>query len=105
MKLIVIALALALVGVTAPAIARPPAQAPSASAPRPAVHGTVDESQLIEHKNYHTQSGQTVHSPAHAANGVGVPSGASAHCRDGTYSFSQHHQGTCSHHGGVAGWL
>lgn len=26
-------------------------------------------------------------------------------CRDGTYSFSQHRAGTCSHHGGVARWL
>src|SRR5215471_7136504 len=34
-----------------------------------------------------------------------VPAGASAKCSDGTYSFSQHHSGTCSHHGGVAQWL
>ena len=34
-----------------------------------------------------------------------IPSGASAICQDGTYSFSQHRQGTCSHHGGVAKWL
>ena len=34
-----------------------------------------------------------------------VPPGATALCRDGTYSFSQHHQGTCSHHRGVAIWL
>jgi Protein of unknown function (DUF3761) len=33
------------------------------------------------------------------------PQGASALCRDGTYSFSRHHQGTCSHHHGVAMWL
>ena len=33
------------------------------------------------------------------------PSGATAVCSDGTYSFSQHHSGTCSHHGGVAKWL
>ena len=33
------------------------------------------------------------------------PPGATAKCRDGTYSFSQHHSGTCSHHGGVAAWL
>lgn len=31
--------------------------------------------------------------------------GATARCRDGTLSYSQHHQGTCSHHGGVAEWL
>jgi len=34
-----------------------------------------------------------------------VPSGASARCRDGTYSFSQHRSGTCSYHGGVSEWL
>jgi hypothetical protein len=34
-----------------------------------------------------------------------VPPGASAQCRDGTYSYSQHRSGTCSRHGGVAVWL
>jgi hypothetical protein len=33
-----------------------------------------------------------------------VPSGASAQCRDGTYSYSASRRGTCSHHGGVAVW-
>ncbi|WP_448665162.1 DUF3761 domain-containing protein [Sphingomonas sp. CJ20] len=33
------------------------------------------------------------------------PAGASAKCRDGTYSFSQSRRGTCSRHGGVADWL
>jgi hypothetical protein len=34
-----------------------------------------------------------------------VPSsGATAQCRDGTPSYSQHRSGTCSHHGGVAVW-
>ena len=33
------------------------------------------------------------------------PAGATAQCRDRTYSFSQHHSGTCSHHGGVALWF
>jgi hypothetical protein len=33
------------------------------------------------------------------------PAGATARCGDGSYSFSQHRQGTCSHHGGVAEWL
>jgi hypothetical protein len=35
----------------------------------------------------------------------GAPAGATARCNDGTYSFSQHRRGTCSHHGGVAVWL
>lgn len=34
-----------------------------------------------------------------------APAGATAICRDGTYSYSQHHSGTCSHHGGVQDWL
>ena len=33
------------------------------------------------------------------------PVGATAVCRDGTYSFSLHRSGTCSHHGGVTTWL
>jgi uncharacterized protein DUF3761 len=31
--------------------------------------------------------------------------GQTAICNDGTCSDSAHHQGTCSHHGGVAQWL
>jgi len=33
------------------------------------------------------------------------PDGATARCRDGSYSFSQHRRGTCSWHGGVAIWF
>jgi hypothetical protein len=53
--------------------------------------------------SYYTNSdGQRVHSPECAPS---APAGATAQCRDGSYSFSQHRQGTCSHHGGVAHWL
>ncbi|SEF09829.1 Protein of unknown function [Streptomyces sp. 2112.3] len=34
-----------------------------------------------------------------------APAGASAQCNDGTYSYSAHRRGTCSHHHGVAVWL
>ena len=34
-----------------------------------------------------------------------APAGATAQCNDGTWSFSQNRQGTCSGHGGVAYWL
>ncbi|NML99655.1 DUF3761 domain-containing protein [Paraburkholderia sp. RP-4-7] len=61
------------------------------------------ESELREHGHYTNRSGHKVHSPAHATNG-GVPTGATAHCGDGTYSFSEHHSGTCSGHRGVAEW-
>lgn len=33
-----------------------------------------------------------------------APANATAKCRDGTYSASQQHSGSCSHHGGVAEW-
>ena len=32
------------------------------------------------------------------------PQGASAQCKDGTYSHSAVHSGACSHHGGVKQW-
>lgn len=42
---------------------------------------------------------------AHSPQMPSGSAGATAICRDGTYSFSQHRRGTCSHHGGVAQWL
>ena len=33
------------------------------------------------------------------------PKGATALCKDGTYSKSKTHSGTCSRHGGVGKWL
>jgi hypothetical protein len=33
------------------------------------------------------------------------PRGATARCSDGTYSYSEHASGTCSHHGGVSRWI
>lgn len=65
---------------------------------------SIDESQLVEHGHYVNKDGQVVHSPAHTKNGS-APAGATAQCSDGSYSFSQHHSGTCSHHGGVSNWL
>jgi len=40
-------------------------------------------------------------SPATSA----APIGATARCKDGTFSWSQRHSGPCMHHGGVASWL
>jgi hypothetical protein len=61
-----------------------------------------DETDLSRHDCYINQDGRPVHRPARDNNGR--PQGATALCRDGTYSFSQHHDGTCSHHGGVEHW-
>jgi hypothetical protein len=62
-----------------------------------------DESDLDNHGHYVNRDGDIVHSPAHTRSGA-APAGATARCRDGSYSFSQHHSGTCSRHGGVASW-
>jgi hypothetical protein len=51
---------------------------------------------------YVNSAGQTVKRPENCST---APEGASAQCRDGTYSFSRSRRGTCSHHGGVARWL
>jgi hypothetical protein len=63
-----------------------------------------DEAKLTRHECYINRSGHEVHSPSHAKDGT-APAKATARCRDGTYSFSQHRQGTCSHHGGVQSWF
>lgn len=79
--------------------------APSASAVATAPKAAApNEAGLQTHGHYVNKDGQTVHAPAKSVDG-GVPAGASAKCRDGSYSFSKHHSGTCSHHGGVASWL
>jgi hypothetical protein len=36
---------------------------------------------------------------------AGAPASATAKCKDGSYSTSAHHSGSCSHHGGVAQFL
>lgn len=61
-----------------------------------------DDTELSNDNYYINSQGNKVHSPAYADT---VPTGATAKCRDGTFSFSQSRRGTCSHHGGVAQWL
>lgn len=51
---------------------------------------------------YVNSKGQTVPRPENCS---AAPNGATAQCRDGSYSFSQSRRGTCSHHGGVAKWF
>jgi hypothetical protein len=52
--------------------------------------------------HYVNSDGLCVHDPVPAP---AAPAGATAKCDDGTFSFSTHRSGTCSHHGGVAEWL
>lgn len=74
-----------------------------AKAPPP-IGNQPDEALLTEHGSYTNKDGNTVHRPAHSKSDK-IPQGATAKCRDGSYSFSQHHRGTCSRHGGVSAWL
>jgi len=54
-------------------------------------------------RRYYTNvDGEQIQSPTSYNS---IPEGATALCRDGTYSFSRSRRGTCSHHGGVARWL
>jgi Protein of unknown function (DUF3761) len=64
---------------------------------------TSTKSDATSKPRYYTnRAGQRIQSPTKSNS---VPAGATAQCRDGSYSFSQNHRGTCSHHGGVAKWL
>lgn len=63
----------------------------------------VPEATATSPVKYYTNSkGNTIQSPTQYDK---QPAGATAQCRDGSYSFSQNHRGTCSHHGGVSRWL
>jgi len=73
-----------------PSFTRPPS---ASTQPTGGVCGTEE---------YRNVSGNCIHRPMRSST---VPQGATAQCRDGTYSFSQHRRGTCSYHGGVAQWL
>jgi hypothetical protein len=65
-------------------------------------HGTKAPELNCPNGTYVNSAGNTVCSPYSSSS---APSGATAQCQDGSYSFSQSRSGTCSHHGGVASWL
>lgn len=69
-------------------------------APQPVVQAPAQPS--CPNGTYVNTYGNTVCRPYESS---GAPTGATAQCEDGTYSFSQSRRGTCSHHGGVAIWL
>ena len=50
---------------------------------------------------YRSSDGSMVHRPTRGNVDYGR---VTAVCSDGSRSFSHHHHGTCSHHGGVASW-
>ena len=54
------------------------------------------------HEFYHSVDGAMVDGPTRGANPA--YGRVSASCRDGTQSYSHHHRGACSGHGGVNVW-
>jgi hypothetical protein len=79
----------------------PQAAAPKTTAPKPKPVPKTTAPQPAEcgADYYRNVDGTCVHRPS------SNPAGATALCKDGTYSYSQHRQGTCSGHGGVRTWL
>ena len=132
MRLIAIVAALCIAAVIAPAHARP--QAGSVSETPQAVYrcqvgsritytttpqrgcvvvfsyaksapASADRTAATTGRSFYTnRQGEAVRRPVRTLSNQ-APPGASAQCRDGSYSFSAHRRGTCSHHGGVAQWL
>ena len=91
--------ALMLVGLAWPQAQPKPAPSPAPQATAPATSPGPCAADY-----YRNSNGVCIHRPVKTQDSA-VPQGATAQCRDGSYSFSQHHRGTCSHHGGVAKWL
>jgi len=91
--------ALTLVGFAWPQAQPKPAPSPASQATAPATSPGPCAADY-----YRNSNGVCIHRPVKTQESA-VPQGATAQCRDGSYSFSQHHRGTCSHHGGVAKWL
>ncbi|MCF3173352.1 DUF3761 domain-containing protein [Streptomyces sioyaensis] len=56
-----------------------------------------------------TAQAATVHCAHHTTGTCGThikhPRGVMAKCKDGTWSYSRHFSGTCSHHHGVRYWF
>jgi hypothetical protein len=75
---------------------------PSSLQARPPVAAPIQTTGECGIDYYRNISGRCIHRPVQSST---VPAGATARCRDDSYSFSQHRSGTCSHHGGIVQWL
>ncbi len=79
-----------------------PSSQSTSSATTSSAKSSTPQPTCTNNGTYVNSKGQTVRRPENCS---GPPQGATAQCRDGTYSFSSSRRGTCSHHGGVAKWL
>jgi Protein of unknown function (DUF3761) len=87
-------------GAAAKAEAAAPAPAPAA-APKPAAAAAPPAA--ASKPAPAAKPAASTATPAHSVNNDAA--GATAKCKDGSYSHSTTHSGTCSKHGGVAEWL
>ncbi len=93
-----------LVPQTTAAVDVPKQVEPAPTKTRPKTTPTAKAPNLAEcgSDHYRNSDGVCVHRPA---TGPGAADGATAICKDGSYSYSQNRRGTCSGHGGVRTWL
>jgi hypothetical protein len=91
---------ISIVALTAVLLTSLPAQTPQPAPTQP--NQQKSQPKCTDNGTYVNSKGETVKRPE---NCTAAPQGATAQCRDGSYSFSQSRAGTCSHHGGVAKWL
>jgi hypothetical protein len=105
LRKLIVALSLSFL-LSQPLLTQTPSQAPTSDSSAPptsnAPHNHPTKPKCTDNGTYVNSQGQTVKRPENCAT---APQGATAQCRDGTYSFSKSRRGTCSQHGGVAKWL
>jgi pyruvate/2-oxoglutarate dehydrogenase complex dihydrolipoamide acyltransferase (E2) component len=85
----------------------PAAPAPSAKAATPAAKAPAPASPPPRNDNA-VPPAATQRAPAPTRSTpppAATPGKPTAKCKDGSLSYSTHHSGACSHHGGVAQWL
>ncbi len=87
---------------SAPAATPPPASAPASGSAQKSSSPTSSTTT----KDTTTKDTAAATTSAGTTKSAGpAPAGATAQCKDGTWSKSKTHSGTCSHHGGVDHWL
>ena len=109
MKKIVVAIFAGLALTSSPALARDTGHAHNgyahghatthlrhAPSPHPGLGHGSSQSWYTSSEGGHVHGPTTETNPAYGR--------VSAYCRDGTHSYSHHHRGTCSRHGGVGRW-
>jgi len=101
MRKIAVTLALCL-ACTVPIVAHSSHSSSHHGAATHSYHHPATPATRSHHSYYTNSSGHRVHTPVRSSS---RPSGATAECSDGSYSLSEHHGGTCSHHGGVSKWI